>query len=207
MDILRQFCVRIIVLVSLLAILTPTVDACSCSPQHPQTHFCEADYVIIMRVLRKSHRLVKDHLAYKIEIKKSYKMTDAAQNVLKHGRLSTALSDSMCGVDLEVGKLYVVAGKGSKLTLCDYIKEYQKMSIIERRGFAGAYRKGCKCKVNLNFTGRLVQKPDSCQWSPFKKCETNFSLCVPVTYRTPEGLVSHCHWRKTPPYKACLADP
>lgn len=207
MDILRYFGVWIIAFLSLFSLLTEPVNACSCMPSHPQTHYCDADYVIIMRVLRKSHRLVKDHLAYKIEIKKSYKMTEAAETVLKHGRLSTAFSDAMCGVNLEVGKLYVVAGRGSKLNLCNYIKEYQKMTIIERRGFSGAYRKGCKCKINVSFRGNGLEKPNTCNWSPFKKCETDFSLCVPVTYRTPEGLISQCHWRRTPPYKACLADP
>lgn len=54
----------------------------------------------------------------------------------------------MCGVDLALGKLYVIAGRGTQLNSCNYIKEYQNMTMIERRGFSLAYRKACSCEVS-----------------------------------------------------------
>lgn len=75
-------------------------------------------------------------------------MTREGQRALKHGRIMTAAHDSMCGVKLVLGKLYVIAGRGTELKLCDYVKEYKNMTIIERTGFTGAYKKGCSCQVS-----------------------------------------------------------
>lgn len=75
-------------------------------------------------------------------------MTPAGHRMLRHGRIVTAASDNMCGVHLDIGRLYVIAGKAPLLNLCHYAKEYKKMSIIERTGFNGLYRKACKCEVS-----------------------------------------------------------
>ncbi|XP_037946755.1 tissue inhibitor of metalloproteinase [Teleopsis dalmanni] len=209
---LNKKCLSILILalLAILVIQSNPADACSCMPSHPQTHFCTADYVVVLRVLRKSHRLVANSVAYKVEIKKSYKMNSAAHKMLKHGRIITPDSDAGCGINLEVGKLYVIAGRAPYLNLCSYVKEYLKMSVIERRGFSGVYRKGCKCEIKPCFGNQCLQQregPDFCRWSPFAKCETDFSACMPTSYRTPEGVIAKCHWRRTPAYKECMADP
>lgn len=48
----------------------------------------------------------------------------------------------------EIGQLYAIAGNSQKVGLCQYIKEYSKMSQVEKRGIAGAYKKGCGCEVS-----------------------------------------------------------
>ncbi|XP_037823387.1 tissue inhibitor of metalloproteinase [Lucilia sericata] len=188
---------------------TPSM-ACSCMPAHPQTSYCNADYVVVVRVLRKSTRLVKHQAAYKVEIKKSYKMTPEGHKTLRHGRVLTPLEDSMCGVNLILGKLYVIAGRGAQLSLCNYVKEYQKMSIIERKGFSGVYRKACGCEVKTCFGNSCLVHTETdtgCKWSPMAKCETEFSACMPSTYRTPEGPIRQCRWRRTPLYDECMSNP
>lgn len=68
---------------------------------------------------------------------------------LREGRLMTASSDSMCGVTLKVGKLYLIAGNSQRINICNsYAKEYSQLTIVERRGFAGGYKKGCACQVS-----------------------------------------------------------
>lgn len=47
----------------------------------------------------------------------------------------------------EIGQLYAIAGSSQKVGLCQYIKEYSKMTQVEKRGIAGAYKKGCGCEV------------------------------------------------------------
>lgn len=76
-------------------------------------------------------------------------MTDKANDFLKDGRLLTPASDSMCGITLKIGKLYVIAGNNARIGLCNYVKEYSKMTLVERRGFAGGYKKGCPCDVRI----------------------------------------------------------
>lgn len=51
-------------------------------------------------------------------------------------------------IPAEIGQLYAIAGNSQKVGLCQYIKEYAKMSQVEKRGIAGAYKKGCGCEVS-----------------------------------------------------------
>jgi len=210
MDLRKHLSLLVFVLYMLFTFYGPTSEACSCMLTHPQTQFCEADYVALVRVVRKSQRLVANKIVYKVEIKRAYKMNAEGHKTLKHGRIMTSNSDASCGVHLEIGKLYTIAGRGDHLSLCSYAKEYTKMSIIERRGFSGVYSKGCKCHIKNCFGTHCLLERESargCKWSPFSKCETEFSACMPTSYRTPEGIIAKCHWRRTPAYKACMMDP
>lgn len=76
-----------------------------------------------------------------------FQMSNETNQLLRDGRLITPPQDSLCGISLKVGKLYLISASNSRITLCDYIKEYSKMTIVERRGFAGGYKKGCPCDV------------------------------------------------------------
>lgn len=76
-------------------------------------------------------------------------MSERAKHFLKDGRLKTPSTDSMCGITLNVGKLYLISARDIQLNICNYVKEYSKMTIVERRGFAGGYKKGCLCDVRI----------------------------------------------------------
>jgi hypothetical protein len=52
---------------------------------------------------------------------------------------------------IEIGQLYAIAGNSQKVGLCQYVKEYSKMTQVEKRGIAGAYKKGCGCEVMSNY--------------------------------------------------------
>lgn len=65
--------------------------------------------------------------------------------------------------NLEIGQLYAIAGNSQKVGLCQYIKEYSKMTQVEKRGIAGAYKKGCGCEVSKflkNLRGCLQKTRD-----------------------------------------------
>lgn len=95
----------------------------------------------------------------KIWCKQKSAKTDA---FLREGRLFVPAMDSMCGgVNLKIGKLYLVAGNSRNINICNYVKEYSDMTIVERRGFAGAYKKGCSCTVSKFF------RPDFLFISPY----------------------------------------
>lgn len=76
-------------------------------------------------------------------------MNEKAKLYLKHGRLMTAPNDAMCGYEFKVGQLYAIAGRSASVGLCDYIKEYSKLTMVEKRGIAGGYKKGCACEVRI----------------------------------------------------------
>jgi metalloproteinase inhibitor 3 len=77
----------------------------------------------------------------------SLKMNEKAKLYLKHGRLMTAPNDAMCGYEFKIGQLYAIAGRSASVGLCDYIKEYSKLTMVEKRGIAGGYKRGCACEV------------------------------------------------------------
>lgn len=84
-------------------------------------------------------------------------MSPKAQHLLRDGRLKTPSLDSLCGgLDLKVGKLYMIAANTEQIGICNYVKEYSQMSIVERRGFAGGYRKGCACEVSNFVLNELI---------------------------------------------------
>lgn len=42
----------------------------------------------------------------------------------------------------------MIAANGPRIGICNYVKEYSRMTIVEKRGFAGGYKKGCACDVS-----------------------------------------------------------
>jgi metalloproteinase inhibitor 3 len=49
---------------------------------------------------------------------------------------------------IEIGQLYAIAGITNRVSICQYVREYSSLSQIEKRGIAGAYKKGCSCDVS-----------------------------------------------------------
>lgn len=74
-------------------------------------------------------------------------MDEKAQQYLKPGRILTAPDDAMCGFSFKIGQLYALIGNSQHIGLCNYVREYSRLTIVEKRGIAGAYRKGCGCQV------------------------------------------------------------
>lgn len=181
-------------------------EACSCQPEHPQTAYCDAEYVIVAQVLRKSNRKHNGNNVFKIAIKKEYKMTPRAQKLLKQGKLVTPSIDSMCGLNLEVNQLYAIAAQDIHVGLCSFVRRYSDLTIVEKRGLAGIYRKGCPCKIKPHYRGNYNVSIGTCNWSPYATCETEYGSCVPTRGLLPDGTPEKCHWRRSPLYQNCKAN-
>lgn len=68
---------------------------------------------------------------------------------MKNGRIYSADSDAMCGgINFRLGELYLIAASSANVGICDYVQPYSQMTIVEKRGFAGGYKKGCECSVS-----------------------------------------------------------
>lgn len=82
-------------------------------------------------------------------------MSEKSERLLKFGRIMTPTSESMCGYNFTIGQLYLISGRDHNVNICNFVKEYSKMTIVEKRGVAGGYAYGCNCEVNnvkfLNF--------------------------------------------------------
>lgn len=172
--------------------------------------FLLAESVIIARILRQRNDAATQRITYKIAVKKAYKMNESASRYLSDGKLHTAASESMCGQPLHIGKLYVIAGRSAHISLCSYARPYAHMTVVERRGFAGGYRKGCACDIRMTFGGDAgaLPVPGECNWSPWDDCETALGACVPSRGGFNETVRPiKCHWRSTPLYNECVNEP
>lgn len=192
----------LLVMLGIILQLT-TTEACSCLPEHAQTAYCEADYVIVAQILRKSKVKHNGNNVYKIVIKKEYKMNPRAQKLLKPGKLITPAMDSMCGLQLEINQLYAIAAQDIHVGLCSFVRKYSDLTIVEKRGLAGIYRKGCPCKIKPCFSSNCNVNIGSCNWTPWESCEADYGSCIPARGNFLNGSPAKCHWRRTPMYQKC----
>ncbi|XP_026476558.1 tissue inhibitor of metalloproteinase-like [Ctenocephalides felis] len=195
-------------LILVLALGPYSSDACSCMPMHPQEQFCKADYVIVARVMKRHFTHSNDQVVYKLQILQEYKMSEKAPHYLKSGRLVSSSSDSMCGVQLQVGETYVIMGRNrSLLSLCDFYRPYRSLTTVMKRGILGMYAKGCQCPIKTlmratNESNRLAF--DSCKWNFLSgNCEGDYGICIRREDQI-SGRVT-CHWRRNSFYKKCKA--
>lgn len=109
-----------------------------------------------------------DIKVYKIRIRKEYKMSEKAVVALKSGRLLTALEDSMCGVDLDVGQLYVIGGKvtslQARINLCGFTENWRNLTNRQRKGLRRMYHHGCHCQIHFCPSGRCAKNKNQCNW-------------------------------------------
>lgn len=133
-------------------------------------------------------------------------MSPQAKKYLKGGRVFTSVFDSMCGVTLAVNQVYVIMGRSGKLNQCsDYIQRYSDLTIVNKRGIAGGYKKGCACDVMPCFReGHCERFEGECLWSPHSECQTKYGSCVPTRgLFNDEGKPTKCHWRRSTPFLMC----
>lgn len=173
--------------------------ACSCLLGHPQEHYCQSDFVILARV-KKEQLFPKTYSkVYKVRVRKEFKISEKGIVALKSGRLHTALYDSLCGVDLKVGKLYVISGIISSLrahiTRCEMILEWKDITKRQKKGLKLLYKHGCTCGIhNCMFYQKCYRQRDSCNWK--SSCETTDGICL----RQASGT---CMWNKNKMLSKC----
>jgi metalloproteinase inhibitor 3 len=180
--------------------ISKTSDACMCMPSHPQESYCNADYVIYAKLV--GRRMINNNYGgrdtvYKLNIKKTFKMSEAAQMYLKKSTIITSSSESTCGIHLHMNKLYAIAARGHRLSLCDFVKEYSFLTPVQKRGFAVAYKHGCDCNFNFSSRKTSSKQSGSCVFD-LDSCEDKFGVCIRRT-----NSISKCHWRPTNVYTKC----
>ncbi|CAG9785037.1 unnamed protein product [Diatraea saccharalis] len=173
-------------------------DACTCSAlEHPQTHFCNSDFVIVGRV-QKTFRGSSFYDAYKVKIRNVFKASPKAEVALKSGRLLTPSAESLCGVTLKPRETYVITGRVVQLQahihLCEYIKKWREVTPRQRKGFRLLYKQGCTCKVHQ--TRRKTKSPNTCVTN-YDECYDRHGICL-------HDRMRRCRWTRAPTLTRCL---
>lgn len=116
----------------------------------------------------KRQTVLNDTIAYKVRIRKPYKMSEKAEVALKSGRLLSPSSDGLCKASLEIGKLYVISGRinslKARIHMCNFMREWGKISKRQRKGFKRMYQQGCLCNIKHCPYRHCKKIKDSCNW-------------------------------------------
>lgn len=172
-------------------------DACTCTQLHPQTHFCNSDFVIVGRV-QKTFRGKDFYDAYKVKIRNKYKATPKAEVALKSGRLLTPSQDSLCGVQLQPRETYVITGRVVHLEahvhLCGFVSRWRDVTPRQRKGFRLLYKQGCTCKVHMPI--RRIKSPNTCV-TGYDECYERHGICL-------HDHGHRCRWTRAPALTRCL---
>lgn len=132
-------------------------------------YFYVTPLVILARIKREFD--TEKTKVYKIHIRKEFKMSEKAQVALKYGKLFTPAHESLCGANLKIGKLYLIAGNvvslKARINLCGFSEEWMNVTKRQRKGFRRLYRHGCHCNINLCPNEYCRSSIDSCKWETF----------------------------------------
>ena len=109
------------------------------------------DLVVLAHVKRIVHDRSEWSRAYKVRIKKEFKVTESGRQALSYGRILTPSHDASCGIRLKPGRRYLLTGniRSGKpwINLCNFVHDWDRMTPIQRKGFRRLYQRGCDCKV------------------------------------------------------------
>ncbi|XP_053603069.1 tissue inhibitor of metalloproteinase isoform X2 [Plodia interpunctella] len=183
---------------ALLASSWRLAAACTCQPDHPQTHFCTSDFVIVGRVQKTFRGGYEFFDAYKVKIRNFFKATPKARLALRSGRLLTASQESMCGLELQPRETYLITGNIRQLQahvdLCGYTRRWRDVTPRQRKGFRMLYKNGCACKVHMN--RRRTKSPNTCV-ANYNDCYERHGICL-------HDRARRCRWTRTPALTRCM---
>ncbi|XP_052679661.1 metalloproteinase inhibitor 3-like [Crassostrea angulata] len=183
-----------VLIVCVLIYVSIISEACKCFVRHPQNDFCQADYVIKAEVLGEEN-VTSFEKRYKVKVLENYKSGYTSPFKYSQVWIYTTTSSAACGVQLDIGKTYVITGpkRGTKLTAntCSWNVEVSALTSFQRNALRkGYYRKNCECKIrecphnrceqgdgclapydnsfcfHQNAACKQSAYPTSCEWTP-----------------------------------------
>uniref|UniRef100_T1JNR6 NTR domain-containing protein n=1 Tax=Strigamia maritima TaxID=126957 RepID=T1JNR6_STRMM len=188
-------------------------DTCTCFPVHPQAHYCNSDYVLLVKVNNSTigNQTQATHRMIDVKIKKSFKANEKVNFAIKNGQIWTPMNDGVCGINLKPNAKYLITGKveGGKafISTCDYYQEWSNLTPKQRKGFKLLYKLGCECKVAYCPLAKRGHKcnvnANTCSWTTaFDKdgdCQGHYSICM-------RQITGYCQWNSSRAYKQCVKE-
>ena len=212
-------------ILTILFALLEDVNACSCFPAHVQTHFCQADYVIVATIKNvediynnkfKQTNRIPEGPVYPYPIRRKFKAR-VHRTFKKNGNdtsskdiiINTAGSDAACGIQLDLNKKYIIGGYKVEndywINLCGWVQEYKTLNRQQIKGIKFFYMKNCQCQISwcngdfCNNRGYRGKDKKVCKWEPRwnNDCFVRHGVCM-------EKSDGSCSWRKNRKFKTCL---
>ncbi|XP_012136106.2 tissue inhibitor of metalloproteases isoform X1 [Megachile rotundata] len=186
------------------------VIACSCMRSHPQTLFCNSDFVALVRV-KKVFPSNEHAIGYNVKTSKIFKVNSSkSYHALKKNILWTPSSDGMCGVHLEIGETYVVSGSTmgdrARISICGLSMQWRTVPSRQRKAFKELYRHGCNCSIHYTpwwYKGAVLANVGGkeCLWESKpgpEDCQREYGVC--------KAGSGGCSWVPSVPYKNCIKE-
>ncbi|KAM5221068.1 LOW QUALITY PROTEIN: metalloproteinase inhibitor 1 [Ctenodactylus gundi] len=134
----------------LLSVVAPS-RACSCAFTHPQTAFCNSDFVMKAKFLGNSQvNLTTFHKRYEIKMIKMFKGLDTMEHAADTSFIYTPAMESLCGYfhkSQNSSEEFVITGRLHKghlhITACNFVVPWHKLTPSQRDGFTSSYSAGC----------------------------------------------------------------
>ncbi|XP_027998407.2 metalloproteinase inhibitor 1-like [Eptesicus fuscus] len=182
----------------LLALSTPC-SACQCKLQHPQEYYCTSDTVLLVDILGPGENTALKR-SFKVRILKILK---GPMRLTEIHNIYTPLRPDDCGYEetsSEQSQVLIAGFLRARrviFTKCHMLSFWQQLTLEQRIGFEGAYKRGCKCHVQPCFLCSLgcpeadltdcVWEQRNCQYNVWSENHSLNSMCVPST-------AGHCEW-------------
>lgn len=185
---MEQMWTVIVLVINLALFSVPSSEGCSCMPQHPQTAFCNADFVVRAKVMssktlfskwiastdpRQQPPMVGDEMLetgerrspseirFAVSIGRTFKAKDAYINI-NNKTLFTSASSASCGVHLEDDTAYLIMGRvvagKAWVSLCDTVMKWDDVPKRMRKLLVGTYARNCDCKVRVCFNKACAER-------------------------------------------------
>lgn len=180
------------------------VLTCSCSVTHLQQQYCHSTLVALVEVANEttSNGTFPENRIYTTNIGTLFKGSSDKFS----GILSTAYHDSLCGVVLELGETYVVAGKLNdlnqmKISLCGLVYKWSQLSDFQRTSLKKGYGNSCQCQIIPCYNKACEPSAKTCYLNTYNykqaRCIQTSSLCVA------HNVTGGCAWDQNTHIKKC----
>jgi len=196
-------------------------ETCKCLPLHPQTAFCQANFVMKGTIISDRHeKLMETEVTksmgmpplqivyYDVLVSRVHKGFEKISEVvgIKDSflmKIPVYLSQSgaVCKFNLKKGQKYLIMGrivaKQLQITHCSFVKELHTLSKTVKHGIKGHY--DCKCPVTM-CVGGYCDQDHGCKWNvawdqPVDECIIKHKSCHQIPDKKNPSEI-HCHWSK-----------
>nr|XP_022291034.1 metalloproteinase inhibitor 3-like [Crassostrea virginica] len=189
------------VIFSLLVIIMAYIsgiDACSCFKRDPQSLYCDSAFVVIGEVTGERFEIVPNdynghvRIVYDVDVTKVYKGKLSKGSI----EIRTEESDGVCGVTLEVNKVYLLNGNlHQNETLIDSCgtMRFSPINNPESMIPLDTYY-DCRCKVlNVNLDSTITK--NTCVPEPRTTCPPDSGALEGLSVCRYNQEMDRCTWQ------------
>lgn len=210
------------------------IEACSCLQSHLQSLYCDADFVMQVRlrgppeeIYRKeetedfdetsnSYRTFINRrvtaIKYNVKIRQIYKLKDNSTGLDKNSTVTeifTGPNDGLCGVRLFERTNYLLSGKyyngALHIDICSSIASpWSFITKMQKKGLRFTYKRSCDCNIQ-NINYVDEVDPKACVWDP-RKVDGNCYERQTACILDKNSSTGGCKWQRNGKLKACRLD-